>query len=440
MMTIRRQLLIGLLCALALCALGAGVALYYAMLKETSELGDLQLRQVAAALPNEFGPGTALPGAEDPEEDVVVQAWDERGAPRQVAQEVPLLPRYDVRGYKSVQFNGAGWRIYGERRRALYVQVAQSDAVRAQVATRRAMYIGWPVLACLIVLAGFILMVVERALKPLDRLAQAVAGRSPEALQPLPTDALPPELRQVVDALNGLMRKFERALTQQRTFVADAAHELRSPLTALKLQLQLVERAAGADARTAALAKLEERLDRGVHLVQQLLSLARHEVGHQPGQRLDIDLSSLLQAAVIDHEVLAASRGIDLGVASDEHIVIAADPEGLRVLLNNLVDNALRYTQPGGRVDVRAGRRGGRAWLQVQDNGPGVPEQDRARLFDRCYRPAGNTVPGCGLGLSIVRNIADHHGASVEIAAADWGGGLSVTVLFPAADTAADLH
>jgi two-component system OmpR family sensor kinase len=432
MMTIRRQLLIGLLCALALCSLGAGAALYYAMLKETSELGDLQLRQVAAALPNEFGPGTALPGAEDPEEDVVVQAWDARGHRLQVAKEVPLLPRYDVRGYASVVVDGAGWRIYGERRRALYVQAAQSDAVRAQVATRRAMYIGWPILAFLAALAGLILAVVGRALQPLDRLALAVAGRSPDAPQPLPTDAMPPELRQLAEALNGLMQKFDRALALQRTFVADAAHELRSPLTALKLQLQLVERAASEQARAAALAKLEERLDRAVHLVQQLLSLARHEVGHRADQRQAVEVSSLLQAAVIDHEVMAESFGIDLGVVPGERVVVAADPEGLRVLLNNLIDNALRYTQRGGRVDVRAGWREGRAWLQVQDNGPGVPEQHRARLFDRFYRPDGSTVPGCGLGLSIVRNIADHHGASIELADADWGSGLAVTVLFAA--------
>jgi two-component system OmpR family sensor kinase len=243
---------------------------------------------------------------------------------------------------------------------------------------------------------------------------------------------MPPELRQLAEALNGLMQKFDRALALQRTFVADAAHELRSPLTALKLQLQLVERAASEQARAAALAKLEERLDRAVHLVQQLLSLARHEVGHRADQRQAVEVSSLLQAAVIDHEVMAESFGIDLGVVPGERVVVAADPEGLRVLLNNLIDNALRYTQRGGRVDVRAGWREGRAWLRVQDNGPGVPEQHRARLFDRFYRPDGSTVPGCGLGLSIVRNIADHHGASIELADADWGSGLAVTVLFAA--------
>jgi two-component system OmpR family sensor kinase len=288
-----------------------------------------------------------------------------------------------------------------------------------------------PLLAFVLVLTALILLVVKRALQPLDRLARAVAGRSPTALTPLASADMPPELQPVVQALNTLLAKFDDALTIQRTFVADAAHELRSPLTALKLQLQLAERANSDAARSAALAKLHERLDRGTHLVQQLLSLARHEGGHAAAQLQQVDLGQLLEMAVIDHSVLADSRAIDLAGEVRGSVLARADRDGLRVLLNNLIDNALRYTQQGGQVDVSAGIERRRPYLRVADNGPGVPPQERGRLFDRFYRPDGNTARGCGLGLSIVKSVADLHGAEIELDSNGGGSGLVVTVRLP---------
>ena len=229
------------------------------------------------------------------------------------------------------------------------------------------------------------------------------------------------------------MRRFEVALTAQRTFVADAAHELRSPLTALKLQLQVAERAGSEEERRVALARLHERLDRSTHLVHQLLSLARHETALTASQLQTVDLGELLEAAVADHSALADSRDIDLGVVETlpAPVLVQADPDGLQVLLNNLIDNALRYTQQGGRVDLQAALEEGRPLLRVSDNGPGVPRQHHARLFDRFFRPDGNDAWGCGLGLSIVRHIAEHHQADIALAEGEAGRGLQVTVRFP---------
>ena len=433
MKTIRQQLLLGLLGAALFCVLAAGTSLYLFLLDETNELADLQLRQLAAALPNEFAPGSGLPTAQDPEEEFVLQAWDDGGAPLPVSLGKPQLPRYAVEGFSTVVVDGQQWRLYGETRRGRYVQVGQLVAVRDELAAHMAWRAGAPLLVFVLVLGVLIFVVVGRALRPLNRLAHAVEGRSPDALTPLAAADMPPELRPVVQALNGLMQKFDEALTAQRTFVADAAHELRSPLTALKLQLQLVERAGSDEARRAALAKLHERLDRGTHLVRQLLSLARHESPLATAQLRPVDLALLLESAVADHSALADSRDIDLGVEAPTQVMIDADQDGLRVLLNNLIDNALRYTQQGGRVDLQSAYENGRPLLRVRDNGPGVPEQYRARLFDRFYRPDGNAVWGCGLGLSIVRNIADHHRAEIRLEDAEEGRGLSITVLFPAA-------
>lgn len=430
MMSIRRQLLLGLIGAMLLCVLGAGVSLYRFLLAETNELADLQLRQLAAALPHEFSPDSGLPAAEDPEEEFVLQAWDEDGKPQTLLPGREELPRYAVQGFSTVTIDGEQWRLYGETRRGRYVQVAQRMEVRDQLATDMTLRAGAPLLLFGVALSVLIVVVVGRALRPMTRLAQAVEGRTPDALTPLSTDDMPPELRPVVLALNGLMQRFETALTAQRTFVADAAHELRSPLTALKLQLQLVERAASDEARQVALSKLHERLDRGTHLVRQLLSLARHETPLGTAQRRQVDLGLLLEASVADHSALADSRNIDLGIEAPAQVVIVADADGLRVLLNNLIDNALRYTQQGGKVDLQAAHENGRPILRVRDNGPGVAAEHRARLFDRFFRPDGQQVWGCGLGLSIVRNIADHHQADIVLAEGEAGRGLCVTVLF----------
>lgn len=434
MLSIRRQLLLGLLAATLLCVLGAGISLFRSLLEETNELADLQLRQLAVALPDEFAPQTGLPAAHDPEEAFVLQAWDEAGQSLSVLPGQPQLPRYALAGFADVNLRGEDWRLYGETRRGRYVQVAQAQAVRDQLAWQMTMRAGAPLLVFALILGLLIVAVVRRALAPLHRLAASVAGRSPDALTPLPADDMPPELRPVVLALNGLMGQFEAALAAQRTFVADAAHELRSPLTALKLQLQVAERATSEDERRAALAKLHGRLDRSTHLVRQLLSLARHETALTPSQLRPVDLGQLLEAAVADHSALADSRDIDLGVlephAAAVPVLVNADPDGLQVLLNNLIDNALRYTQRGGRVDLQAALEGGRPLLRVSDNGPGVPRQHHARLFDRFFRPDGNDAWGCGLGLSIVRHIAEHHQADIALADGEAGRGLRVTVRF----------
>jgi len=423
--TIRRQLLIGLLGATLLCVLGAGALLYRSLRMETYELADLQLRQLAVA------PESHLPVAEDPEEEFVLQSWDEQGVHvLHISHGMKPLANHAVRGFVTVKIDGHHWRLYGEERNGLYVQVGQPLAVRNKLAAEMALRAGAPLVVFALVLGVMLVFVVGRALRPLDRLAQAVEGRSASALEPLSTQDLSPELLPVALALNSLMHKFEEAMTTQRNFVADAAHELRSPLTALKLQLQLVERATTDEARALSLAKLDERLDRTTHLVRQLLSLARHETTLAVVQRKPVDLGRLLESVVADHSTLAESRNIDLGIEAPGQLVIDADEDSLRVLLNNLVDNALRYTQEGGRVDLQACLENGRPLLRVRDNGPGVPLEYRDRLFDRFFRPDGQQAWGAGLGLSIVRNIVDHHQAEIVLDDGLEGRGLSVAVIF----------
>jgi len=431
--SIRQQLLIGLFIGALLCIAGAGVALYRAVLEEASELSDMQLRQIASTLPDQLSAANGARVVEDPEEEFVVEAWNAQGAMMYASRPDALLPRYLANGYATIRHDGQRWRIYSVERRDRVVQVAQSLATRDGLAAELALRIALPLLLMIPVLGGLIYLVVGRALRPLNRMAQAVAGRSPHALQPVELEPLSPELRPIVDALNALLLKIADAMTAQRRFVADAAHELRSPLTALKLQLQLAERADGAEALAEAHAKLHERLDRSSHLVQQLLSLARHEPDQAPQPAAPLNLRELAQAAVSDHSALADSRDIDLGAAfSMIDVPITGHADALAVLLNNLVDNALRYTQAGGQVDVIAAMEDGRAILRVADNGPGIAPHEAPRVFDRFYRPDGNTVWGSGLGLAIVKNIAELHGAAIRLDPGLRGAGLAVTIIFPA--------
>jgi two-component system OmpR family sensor kinase len=432
MKTIRKQLLIGLLCATIVSAAGAGAVLYHLLQVETGELADLQLRQLVSALPDEFAADAALPAAEDPEEEFILQVWDLKGTPLFASRPAPPTPRYNVRGFSTVTINGAKWRVYGELHHHLYAQASQPLEVRNAMAAHIVLRTGLPLVGFVGVLVVLVLIVIGRAMGPLDRLARAVEDRSPSTLDPLSPDGWPAELAPVVQALNVLLVKFDEALAAQRIFVADAAHELRSPLTALKIQLQLAERATTPEARAQAMAKLHERLDRSAHLVQQLLSLARFEAGLSAAQLQHVELGELLQGTVADYAAIADNRGIDLGAVAPTPVHVQADPDGLRVLLNNLVDNALRYTQPGGRVDVVAELAQGWPVLRVCDDGPGVAPEHRDRLFDRFYRPEGNAVWGAGLGLSIVHNIASNHGARVTLGEGVDGRGLCVTVTFGA--------
>jgi two-component system OmpR family sensor kinase len=433
MKTIRTRLLLGLMSGALGCVLAAAMLLYALADHEADEQSDQRLRQLAWSLPLQSPVAWRLPHESDPDERFDVQAWDHDGRPVHITQTAPALPLTQPLGYSVVSFHGDRWRVYTDIVSSYHVQVSQPIAIRQRVAAHMALRIVPPLLLLLPAMALLIWVVVGRAIQPLERLTQAVRGRTPTALQPLEAEGLPPELHPIVVALNGLLEKVERAIAAQRNFVADAAHELRSPLTALKLQLQLAERAADETTRKSAFRKLHERLDRAAHLVQQLLTLARQEQNVASSARTDCDLLKVARQAVADHAIYADSRHIDLGVAPGASAArVHARPEALAVMLSNLVDNALRYTQVGGQVDVSVGIDGDSAYLAVADNGPGVPDAHRERLFDRFYRPDGNEVWGCGLGLSIVKSIADAHQARLALRA-NGSSGLVVTVLFPLA-------
>jgi two-component system OmpR family sensor kinase/two-component system sensor histidine kinase QseC len=268
-----------------------------------------------------------------------------------------------------------------------------------------------------------------QTLAPLRRVADGVRARDEQSLQPLSTEGLPDEVSPLVAALNGLLQRLSTSLGAQRAFVSDAAHELRSPLTALKLQMQLLKRAPDDASRAEAADALNEGIDRAARLVEQLLALARTEPGAPAAEPVSLDLSEVVRSAVAATVPYAISRRTTIELHADVPVPIEGDPAALTTLVRNLADNGVRYSPPGSRVEVRAFVDAGGPVVEVDDAGPGIAQEDRDRVFDRFYRHAANDQGGSGLGLAIVRSVAERHGATVTLAESPLGG-LRVTVRF----------
>jgi two-component system OmpR family sensor kinase len=285
-------------------------------------------------------------------------------------------------------------------------------------------------------IAALVWYLVGRGLFPLRRFAEEVARRSPGALQPVSAGGLPAEIAPVATALNALLGRLEHALAAQQTFVADAAHELLTPLTAVQVHLQMLERAHTEKRRHAARENLRHGLNRCIRLARQLLTLARQspETPHPPFQA--VDLAAVASDVVSEAQAAARARETDVGVAAGSPARACGDADSLRLLVRNLIDNAIKYTPPGGRVDLVTGTEQGIAWLTVSDSGPGIPEGDRERVFDRFFRRSGSDVDGSGLGLAIVREIAHRHGATVKLTSPGKLGGLDAEIRMEA--TSAD--
>lgn len=432
MTSIRRKLLGWLLAAVLVAGLTAAWGIYRQARTELDAVFDYHLRQLALSLRNRSFEGMLIEPADLAGEfDFVIQVWDRDGGRLYFSRPYVALPDHARLGYDTVPSADGLWRVFAIQAQGLTIQVAQPMSVRNRLAAGSALRTLSPFLVLLPLLGLLVWFVVGRELRPLETVARAVGKRTATALDPLQSDGLPDEVRPLVGALNELLERLGRALTVQRSFVADAAHELRTPLAALRLQIQLTERATADDERAAAFATVKSGLDRATRVVEQLLTLARQDP--EAGERImmPVDLPALARQVVAERTPLAEARDIDLGVGGCGEATIIADAEGLRVMLANLIDNALHHAPRGGRVDVNVQVIKDDVVLEVIDDGPGIPADERERVFDRFYRRAGTDTPGSGLGLAIVSNIAGRHRARIALDDAPGGRGLAVRVCFP---------
>jgi len=446
--SLRRRLLVWSLAILLLGGLLAGAIVFWQARKQANELFDYQLRQLAFTLRDrDYIPSNLAQSLSTEGLDFVIQVWAPdstliyRSHP-QIQLPGPLSP-----GFTDIDTALGTWRVFTIWHRGLWIQVAQHRLAREALAVSASWPTLLPFLLALPLMGLLMWRLVGQEVRFLQSTARAVARRTPESLEPIEDASVPEEVQPLVDSLNGLLGRLGGALSQQRRFIADAAHELRTPLTALKLQLQLAERAREPAERERAFLALREGISRAQHVVEQLLTLARAEPEANSASRGPVDLMELAQAALLAYEAPATAAGRKLSLElRDGPLVTHGDRAALRALLDNLLDNALRHGRadrsvpgtevPGTNVPdtifVRAYRAApNEGVLEVEDAGPGIPAEERERVFDRFYRGEEASEGGSGLGLAIVRRIAQTHGGRVELAEGAGGKGLRARAILP---------
>lgn len=441
MSSLRTRLLVWLLTGVVLVGIGGGWMLYRNALEQADAFFDYHLRETALVLLNlPVEDLIEQPIPQSDAYDFIWQVWTLDGVEIYSSTPQPVLPDITTIGFSTVSNSQGRWRVYGTTSLTKVIQVAQPMRTRERRAAALALRSLEPFALLLPALAVLIWFAVSRALEPLQQLTAQVKARRVDALDPLPDTGLPDEVQPLVGALNDLLDRLGVALDRERAFMADAAHELRTPLTALHLQMGMLARAGNEAERNDAMQNLSTGVQRAIRLVEQMLALARQEPRAE-AVRMRTNLEEIAREVVTEIIPLADAKQIDLGISRSEPTEILGDPDALRTLLRNLVDNAVRYTRPGGQVDVVVesgspmlpAQDPQGAVLRVIDNGPGIPPRERSRVFDRFYRRPGTSPPGSGLGMAIVKAIADSHGATITLDTSPGGQGLAVAVTFPLA-------
>ncbi|HEY4698220.1 MAG TPA: ATP-binding protein [Gallionella sp.] len=382
------------------------------------ELGEIETEH--AMLPHKYSPRIAF------------QVW-EGGMTLRIhsanAPSQPLAVRDE--GFSDSVIDGKGWRVYSswDSTGEYLIHVAERADVREQLARTIARNLLQPVLISLPLLAILLWVAVARGLRPLVKLTREVEQREPDNLAPLDAGAAPREVVPLIERLNRLFIRIAESIQKERRFTADAAHELRTPVAVIRAQAQVAQAASTKEERIHALDNAILGCDRAAHLIEQLLTLSRVDT-------LDGGVTEPCQLRSIAAEVIAAlapaalEKGVRLELLARDEVVLPGNPALLRVLLRNLLENSVKYTAPGTSVQVSITDEPGGVCLSVSDDGPGIPEQELEKVSERFYRPLGTQASGSGLGLSIVKRIAELHHTSLQIAPGSEGRGLRVTVTF----------
>ena len=411
----------------------AGVQAFQAAFHEAHELQDDDLWQFATMFESQHM--TAFPAREhkelndiDVEDRILVQQLGAAGS----QPDALALPADLSDGLQNVTLGGHIYRVLvhslpsGER-----IAVSQDTAARDEIARLGGEHSRTPLLTVVPILIVMITVLVRRNFKRVVQIAQEVDRRSEHELHHLEYRQLPTEIQPFIVAINRLLDRIAVAMANQRRFVADAAHELRSPMTALSLQAEQLAKTEMSDKARERLQVLRQGIDRGRALLDQLLTLARAQATTAPVPgvaSVQLAVKQVLESLL----PIAEAKAIDVGVSGDADACVVITPFDLATLIKNLVDNAIRYTQPSGRIDVLIEVGAETVCVAIEDNGPGISPEERDRVFDPFYRVLGNEGMGSGLGLSIVRTIADRYGVSVVLGDATHADhGVCVSLIFP---------
>ncbi len=437
--SLKRRLLLALLGSIALVWLATAVFSYFDAQHELDELLDAHLAQSVSLLLAQTGHEPEeidtehMPQLHKRARSVAIQIWENGRILRLRSVSAPAqrLSAQDE-GFSDARVAGKRWRVFSawDAGRRNLVQVGERYETRDEIAVNLARNLLLPLLFALPLLGLLVWFNVALGLRPLAALGRQVAGRDPGNLGTLDAGAAPAEVLPLVENLNRLFERVAQLIGNERRFTADASHELRTPLAALKTQAQVALASSSDAERSHALENVITGCDRAAHLVQQLLTLARLDPDELGSKAEVCDLQALAGKSVAELAPYALSKKIEIDLVEGAAVKTMGHAGLIAILLRNLIDNAIRYSPEGGSVHVRAARDAQAATLTVIDQGPGIPADERDKVGQRFYRVLGSEEYGSGLGLSIVKRIAELHGASLSLEDGPRGEGLSVTARF----------
>ncbi|HEY8857125.1 MAG TPA: ATP-binding protein [Rugosibacter sp.] len=437
--SLRARLLWLLLVTIVVVAVVQSYSAYRTVLDETDAIFDYHMQQMVVALrptlPLKQSREQPIRKGKETNGNFLIRIWTSNGARIFESAGSAALPPLAVLGFSDVKaHDGTIYRVLSVQIATQTVQVAQDITVRRAMARKIALRTIAPIALMTPVLMFLVFWVITHSLVPVARIRRQVAARQPSDLSSISEADLPDEISPLVKELNLLLKRVSNAFETQQHFVANAAHELRSPLTALKLQIQRLRQSGSAEEREVATTRLNAGIDRASRLVEQLLALAQQEtIAASTVTPQLVSLTEVTRRTMTEIVATAQERHIDLGISHADAASVAGFPDALHILVRNLLDNAVKYSPEGGRIDVEVHAANGIVELSVDDSGPGIPAEHRTRVLDRFYRIHGAPqTMGSGLGLAIVKSIAGRHGAELTLEDSASLGGLRVVVRFPA--------
>ncbi|MGP1717573.1 MAG: sensor histidine kinase [Methylophilus sp.] len=427
MKSIHSYLLLSLIAALAIGTLLVALFLYSKSAEEINELYDSNMKELAHVISTQFNAPTSIGSAEIEsrmqanrdaifeEEDFLIQVWNPAGERIYTTHPRIEFPLQAQRKFFTVNYQHQKWRVFTLESAQGVIQISQPQAARHIYIWQLATGLLLPLLLQIPLIGLLIWIAVGRSLKPLDKLSKAIQSRSAASLEHLDIEVTPKEIQPVVNELNSLLTRLENSIALQRNFTANAAHELRTPLAALQLQIDVLARCKNEQERMEAVSALQTGIVRASNLVAQLLTLARLGSEQSTHQSV-IELNQIVKPILEAHLDQAAAKNIDVGFYETQPLYLNGNAEAIGIAVRNLIDNAIRYSVDSSKVDVMTYATDSSLVIEIQDGAERIPEPEKQRIFDRFYRgAASHGVSGSGLGLAIVKDVIEQHQGQIRV-------------------------
>jgi len=435
MKSIKRAILSGLTIGIIVCSSAVLLFLFFAMREEIFEIMDYQMEQMALAAylrRGYYSTSDTESGFEEGTVDSIVQIRDAKNNLLYTTNRTTVIPFVSKPGFSDLIYEGTPWRVYVLSKEDTTIQVAQPLKERKEIVFLIAIKTALSLLFLTVTLAIWIYIVVDKSFKPVQKLCDSIRRKKASRLDPVDETMVPEEILPLVRELNSLLSRLDIAIKGQKQFLADAAHELRTPLTAVDLQVQNALGTRNELERANSLKKIKKGINRAIVMVNQLLMMAKTDADTLEENIEVVDFRTIIEDVVSEFSPLAMEREIDLLWSKPEApILLAGNERGLKAMISNLIDNALKYSPSGTAVTLNAFTDTGKLFIEINDEGPGIPPDQRAKVFRRFYRYRSERALGSGLGLAIVKNVIDFHKGSITLEEGNNGTGLKVKLVLP---------